>query len=85
MLPGRPSEVCQTSIRYSAEEVPASAESAVLTGANPGIKTPAFYRTRVQKAYADPVMALVMLMGGRIAVASTPGVGSVFSVTLPSA
>ena len=36
--------------------------ASVLTGANPGIKTPAFYRTRVQKTLADPITALVMLL-----------------------
>jgi len=56
----RPSDVQ----RLSAAEpyVSGGLAAAVLTGANPGIKTPAFYRTRVQKAYADPVMALVMLL-----------------------
>ena len=56
----RPSDVQ----RISAAEpyVSGGLAAAVLTGANPGIKTPAFYRTRVQKAYADPAMALVMLL-----------------------
>ncbi len=36
--------------------------AAVLTGTSSGIKTPAFYLTRVQKTLADPTMALVMLL-----------------------
>ncbi len=56
----RPSDVQ----RISAAEpyVSGGLAAAVLTGANPGIKTPAFYLTRVQKALADPLMALVMLL-----------------------
>jgi len=48
--------------------------ASVLTGANPGIKTPAFYRTRVQKTLADPFTALVMLLlATPVAVALTRG------------
>lgn len=36
--------------------------AAVLIGASSGVKTPAFYLTRVQKTWADPVIALVMLL-----------------------
>ena len=36
--------------------------AAVLTGASSGVKTPAFYLTRVQKVWADPIIALVMLL-----------------------
>lgn len=48
--------------------------ASVLIGANPGIKTPAFYRTRVQKTLADPFTALVMLLlATPVAVALTRG------------
>lgn len=48
--------------------------AAVLTGTSTGIKTLAFYRTRVQKSLADPVIALVMLLlATPVAVALTRG------------
>lgn len=68
----RPSDVQ----RLSAAEpyVSGGLAAAVLTGENTGGKTPAFYRTRVQKALADPVMALVMLLlATPVAVALTRG------------
>lgn len=68
----RPSDVQ----RLSAAEpyVSGGLAAAVLTGENSGIKTPAFYRTRVQKAWSDPVMALVMLLlATPVAVALTRG------------
>ncbi|MES2884213.1 MAG: LptF/LptG family permease [Pseudomonadota bacterium] len=68
----RPSDVQ----RLSAAEpyVSGGLAAAVLTGENTGSKTPAFYRTRVQKAFADPAMALVMLLlATPVAVALTRG------------
>lgn len=68
----RPSDVQ----RLSAAEpyVSGGLAAAVLTGANSGIKTLAFYRTRVQKTLADPAMALVMLLlATPVAVALTRG------------
>lgn len=68
----RPSDVQ----RLSAAEpyVSGGLAAAVLTGANAGIKTLAFYRTRVQKSLADPLMALVMLLlSTPVAVALTRG------------
>lgn len=68
----RPSDV----LRLLAAEpyVSGGLAALVLTGANPGIKTPAFYRTRVQKTLADPIIALVMLLlATPVAVALTRG------------
>ncbi len=48
--------------------------AAVLTGTSTGIKTTAFYRTRLRKSWSDPVMALVMLLlSTPVAVAFTRG------------
>lgn len=72
----------QTSLRPSDVQRLAAAEpyvsgglaAAVLTGESAGIKTAAYYRTRVQKSWADPVMALVMLLlATPVAVALTRG------------
>ncbi len=72
--------------RLSAAEpyVSGGLAAAVLTGANTGIKTFAFYRTRVQKTLADPMMALVMLLlATPVAVALTRGAkGSPMLVSL---
>ncbi len=68
----RPSDVQ----RISAAEpyVSGGLAAAVLSGDSSGIKTPAFYRTRVQKAFADPAMAFVMLLlATPVAVALTRG------------
>ena len=70
--PLKPSDV----LRLLAAEpyVSGGLAASVLTGANPGIKTPAFYRTRVQKTLADPLIALVMLLlATPVAVALTRG------------
>ncbi len=63
-------------MRLSAAEpyVSGGLAAAVLAGAQSGVKTPAFYRTRVKRAYADPFVALVMLLlATPIAVALTRG------------
>jgi lipopolysaccharide export system permease protein len=51
-------------MRLSAAEpyVSGGLAAKVLSGAQSGIKTPAFYRTRIQRAFADPVSILVMLL-----------------------
>jgi len=51
-------------MRLSASEpyVSGGLAAAVLAGTQSGIKTPAFYRTRVQRAFADPIGMLVMLL-----------------------
>ena len=66
----RPSDL----MRLSASEpyVSGRLALAVLAGSESGVKTPAFYRTRVQAALAAPLTALVMLLlATPVAVAST--------------
>ena len=77
-----PEQAWQTALRPSDVQRLVAAEpyvsgglaAAVLAGANTGGKTAAFYRTRVQKTWADPAMALVMLLlATPVAVALTRG------------
>lgn len=75
--------------RLSASEpyVSASLAAAVLRGDQSGVKTPAFYRTRIQRSFADPFSALVMLLlATPVAVALTRGAqrGSPVLLTLVS-
>ncbi|GAC1622133.1 MAG: LPS export ABC transporter permease LptG [Nevskia sp.] len=75
--------------RLSASEpyVSAGLAAAVLSGAQSGIKTPAFYRTRIQRSFADPFSAMIMLLlATPVAVALTRGAqrGSPLLVTLVS-
>jgi lipopolysaccharide export system permease protein len=75
--------------RLSADEpyVSAGLAMAVLNGTQSGIKTPAFYRTRIQRTFADPFSALIMLLlATPVAVALTRGAqrGSPVLVTLVS-
>lgn len=83
--PAEPRLVWDTSLRPSDVQRLSAAEpyvsgglaAAVLTGDHPGSKTPAFYRTRVQKVWADPAMALVMLLlATPVAVSLTRGAKS---------
>jgi len=80
--PAVPQQAWETALKPSdvqrlvAEEpyVSGGLAAAVLRGAESGTKTPAFYRTRVQKAWSDPAMALVMLLlATPVAVALTRG------------
>jgi lipopolysaccharide export system permease protein len=62
--------------RLSAAEpyVSGGLASAVLAGEQSGIKTPAYYRTRIQHSFSDPLTALVMLLlATPVAVALTRG------------
>lgn len=62
--------------RLSADEpyVSGSLALAVLNGTQSGTRTPAFYRTRIQRSLADPLSALIMLLlASPVAVALTRG------------
>lgn len=62
--------------RLSAAEpyVSGGLAAAVLSGIQSGVKTPAFYRTRIQRAFVDPFSALIMLLlATPVAVALTRG------------
>lgn len=62
--------------RLSADEpyVSGSLALAVLNGTQSGTRTPAFYRTRIQRSFADPLATLIMLLlAAPVAVALTRG------------